>query len=125
MRISDVANKVGIPVSTIRYYEKNAVIPKPHRSGRDRSFSQEDVRAIQFVRDAQSLGLPLNEISTLLQSPWDNGEMAKTASIHRETVRLKIEVLRRVEKVLKALESCSCKSFATCNLDAYESKRGD
>lgn len=122
MRISNVATQIGIPVSTIRYYEKKAAIPKPHRPGRDRSFSQEDVRAIQFVRDAQSLGLPLKEISALLHKPWDNGEMAKTASKHRETIRSKIAALRRVEKVLEALESCSCKSFATCNLYTYERK---
>lgn len=125
MRISDVAIKLGIPVSTIRYYEKQAVIRKPSRQGRDRSYSAEDVRALQFVRDAQSLGLPLREISSLVQNSWSKGEMAKVAAGHRETVRAKIEALHRVDRILSALETCACKSFADCDLSGSDGQRND
>lgn len=125
MRISDVANQVGIPVSTIRYYEKQAVIRKPNRHGRNRYYSAGDVRAIQFVRDAQSLGLPLREISALVQTSWDKGEMAKVAAAHRETVRTKIAALHRVDKVLVALEACTCTNFSDCDLTSGDCKRGD
>mgnify|MGYP002700390669 CR=1 FL=1 len=125
MRISDVANQTGIPISTIRYYEKRSIIPKPTRKGRDRSFSQNDVRAIQFVRDAQSLGLTLGEISTLLQSSWDNGEMAKVATAHRQTVRERIATLKRIDKVLSSLEACRCESFVECNFNAAQCKLVD
>lgn len=125
MRISDVADQTGIPISTIRYYEKRAIIPKPKRNGRDRSFSQQDVRAIQFVRDAQSLGLTLGEISALLQESWSTGDMAKVAAAHRQTVRERIAALKRIDKVLSALESCSCSSFAECDLNAAQCKRDD
>lgn len=123
MRISDVADQTGIPISTIRYYEKRAIIPKPNRNGRDRSFSQSDVRAIQFVRDAQSLGLTLGEISALLQGSWSNGEMAKVAAAHRETVRGRIAALKRIDKVLSSLEMCHCDSFAECNMNAARCKQ--
>jgi DNA-binding transcriptional MerR regulator len=125
MRISDVADQTGIPISTIRYYEKRAIIPKPNRNGRDRSFSQSDIRAIQFVRDAQSLGLTLGEISTLLQGSWSNGEMAKVAAAHRETVRERIAALKRIDKVLSSLEMCNCNSFAECNMNAAQCKQVD
>lgn len=125
MRISDVAAQTGIPISTIRYYEKRAIIPKPNRDGRDRSFSEQDVRAIQFVRDAQSLGLKLGEISTLLQGSWSTGEMAKVAATHRQTVRERIAALNRIDEVLSALETCRCNSFADCNMNAAPCKRDD
>lgn len=125
MRISDVAGQTGVPISTIRYYEKCAIIPKPDRNGRDRSFSQKDIRAILFVRDAQSLGLPLSEISTLLRGSWGTGEMAKVAAIHRQTVRERIDALKRIDKVLAALETCQCNSFADCDMNAAQCTRDD
>ena len=123
MRISDAAERVGIPVSTIRFYEKRNVIREPSRRGRDRCYSEEDVRAIQFVRDAQSLGLPLREISALVQNTWSKGEMAKVAAGHRKTVKAQIEALQRVDKVLGALEVCACNSLADCNLSSSDCNR--
>lgn len=116
MRISDVARQTGTPISTIRYYEKQAIIPKPHRNGRDRVFSRQDIRAIEFVRDAQSLGLPLSQISALLHGSWGTGEMAKVASSHRQTIRDRIAALTRIDAVLASLESCACTSFAQCDM---------
>lgn len=125
MRISDVADQTGVPVSTIRYYEKRAIIPKPSRNGRDRSFSSKDVRAIQFVRDAQSLGLTLGEISALLLGTWRTGEMATVAATHRQTVRERIKALKRTDKILAALESCRCDSFVDCDVNAIQCNRND
>jgi len=123
MRISDVANQTGIPISTIRYYEKRAIIAKPGRNGRNRDFSQNDVRAILFVRDLQSLGLPLAEISVLVQNSWNKGDMAQIAAKHRNTVRERIESLQRVDTILSNLETCDCSGFAECSVTAAECKR--
>ncbi|MEY8120806.1 MerR family transcriptional regulator [Falsihalocynthiibacter sp. BN13B15] len=125
MRISDVAERVGIPVSTIRFYEKRDVIREPSRHGRNRCYSEEDVRAIQFVRDAQSLGLQLREISALVQNTWSKGEMAKAAAAHRKTVKAQIEALQRVDKALSALEECPCTSLVDCNLSSSDCSRYD
>jgi len=125
MRISDVANQTGIPISTIRYYERRAIIPKPKRNGRDRSFSQQDVRAIQFVRDAQSLGMTLGEISALLQKSWGSGEMAKVAAAHLKSVRERIAALKRVDEVLASLEKCRCDSFVECDMNASQCTRDE
>jgi len=118
MRISEVADQTGIPVSTIRYYEKRAIIPKPARNGRDRSFSKKDVLAIRFVRDAQSVGLPLSDISSLLQVSWDKGELAQLVARHRLNVRAQIETLKRIESTLANLETCRCGSIADCDLNS-------
>ncbi len=118
MRISDVANEVGIPISTIRYYEKRSIIAKPGRNGRNREFSEQDVRAIKFVRDLQSLGLPLADISVLVQKSWDKGDMALVAAKHRARVRERIETLQRVDQVLASLETCACSGLDDCRVTA-------
>ncbi|GAA6188820.1 MerR family transcriptional regulator [Litorivita sp. NS0012-18] len=125
MRISGVANRTGLPISTIRYYEKRGIIPKPKRIGRDRVYSQRDLRAVEFVRDAQALGLKLAEISTLLRDRWGNAEMAEVAAKHRQTIRERIATLERIDKILAALETCRCDSFADCDVTAARCKRDD
>lgn len=116
MRISDIAKAVGIPVSTIRYYEREGIIPKPARDGRNRRFSDKDLRAIQFVRDAQSVGFSLSDISDLVGNDWDSAGIAKLAKRHRQTIRDRIETLKRVERALSALEGCRCSTMDQCNL---------
>lgn len=120
MRISDVAMELGIPISTIRFYEKKNVIREPSRRGRERCYTEKDVRTIEFVRDAQALGLSLREISTLVQNTWSKGEMAKVAAGHRKTVKAQIEALRRVDEVLVALEACACNGAIDCNLSSID-----
>jgi MerR family mercuric resistance operon transcriptional regulator len=118
MKISDVAKYLSIPVSTIRYYERKGIIPKPSREGRNRSFSDKDVRSIQFVRDAQSVGFSLKEISELLRENWDATNLAQLASQHLQTVRTQIETLQRMERALSMLKSCRCRTMDQCNLQA-------
>jgi DNA-binding transcriptional MerR regulator len=118
MRISDVAKSLSIPVSTIRYYERKGIITKPARQGRDRSFSDKDVRAIQFVRDAQSVGFSLKEISELMREDWDATNLSQLAAQHRQTIRKQIETLQRMERALSMLESCRCRTIDQCNLQA-------
>lgn len=125
MRISDVAKQVGIPVSTIRYYEKRAIIPEPNRNGRNRSYSAKDVSKIQFVRDAQSLGLPLDEISTLIRNSLSKTEIAKVVEGYRAAVRTKIETLQKVDDILSELGTCSCTNVTDCDLIHKERTRDD
>lgn len=116
MRISDVAKSVNIPISTIRYYERKGIIPKPARHGRNRSFSDKDVRTIQFVRDAQSVGFSLKDISDLTSDNWDADNLARLAAQHRQTIKEQIDTLQRMERALSMLESCRCRTIDQCNV---------
>jgi DNA-binding transcriptional MerR regulator len=118
MRISDVAKSVNIPVSIIRYYERMGIISRPARDGRNRSFSDKDVRDIQFVRDAQSVGFSLKDISDLLRDDWDAANIAQLATRHLQTIQKQIETLQRIERALSALGSCRCRTIDQCNLHA-------
>lgn len=67
MRIGEVADKVGVNTKTIRYYEGIGLLPDPERlpSGY-RTYSDDDVGRLSFIRTAQRLGLALSEISEIL-----------------------------------------------------------
>ena len=46
MKIAEASALTGVPVSSIRFYEKRKIIPKPERDGRDRVFGPNDIRAL-------------------------------------------------------------------------------
>ena len=54
-------------VQTLRYYERRGLLPEPARSPAGyRAYTSEAVRIVRFIKRAQLLGFPLNEIEQLL-----------------------------------------------------------
>jgi DNA-binding transcriptional MerR regulator len=67
LRIGQISKKSGMSIDTIRYYEKEGLLKKPSRSlGGFRTYSQETVDQLVFIRKAQELGLTLKEIKKIM-----------------------------------------------------------
>ena len=68
MTISRAATRAGVGVETIRFYERRGLIRQPlkPRNGGYRSYDDEAVARIRFIRQAQELGFSLREIEELL-----------------------------------------------------------
>jgi MerR family transcriptional regulator, copper efflux regulator len=65
--IGRVAERTGLSVHTIRFYERQGLLKPPVRSdGRFRVFGGQEVRDLRFIRRAQELGFSLTEIRELL-----------------------------------------------------------
>lgn len=65
--ISQVASEVGVRPDTVRYYERVGLLPSPDRSPNGyRTYGEEDVERLRFIRGAQRLGLKLRDIRELL-----------------------------------------------------------
>lgn len=72
IRIGELAQRTGCEVVTIRYYEKEGLLPEPARSsGNYRLYGEEQVKRMQFIRHCRSLDMSLGEIRTLLNL-WDS-----------------------------------------------------
>jgi MerR family copper efflux transcriptional regulator len=68
MRIGELAAGTGFSVRTIRFYEQSELLPAPDRTrGGYRSYSEDAVTRLRFVRSAQALGLSLAEIAEVLR----------------------------------------------------------
>jgi Hg(II)-responsive transcriptional regulator len=67
MTIGELARLAGVKVETVRFYEREGLIPPPprRRSGY-RQYPSDAVRRIQFIRQAKELGFTLLEVSELL-----------------------------------------------------------
>jgi MerR family copper efflux transcriptional regulator len=68
MQIGRVAAITGVPTKTIRYYEDVGVLPYPERAPNGyRTYGEDTVERLRFVRDAQATGLTLDEITTVFE----------------------------------------------------------
>ncbi len=65
--IGEVARLTGVTVEALRYYEKQGLLPRLHRSaGGARRFGDDAVGRVRFIKQAQAVGLTLKDIRTLV-----------------------------------------------------------
>jgi MerR family transcriptional regulator, copper efflux regulator len=112
MQIGVAAKRIGLSVDAIRFYERNALLPRaPRTEGGFRQYSEPDIETLAFIRRAQGLGFKLTEIRSLLN--LRRSRMQPCAPVRRQLqakladVRQKLENLRHLERELRlALRSC-------------------
>jgi len=67
MKIGQLAREAGVPIDTVRYYERHGLLPEPARQASGyRAYQVKDVQRLRFVRRAKVLGFTLVEIAELL-----------------------------------------------------------
>ena len=73
-RISDVAGELGVPATTLRYYEDIGLVAAPARTGNGyRSYADRDVDRLRFIARAKSLSLSLEDLRELVEA-WDTDD---------------------------------------------------
>jgi len=83
-RIGQVARAAGVAVDTVRYYEREGLLPRTSRSASGyRQYSPADIARVRFIRQAKALGFTLDDIAELL-SLQDGGGL-------REQVRARAQ----------------------------------
>lgn len=109
MRIGELARRAGVGIDTVRYYEREGVLPRPVRQGTGdyRQYSAEDLTRLSFIRRAKALGFTLTEISELLalsgQRGADMAGMRDAAKAKLVTVNAKLAELERIRHGLQTL----------------------
>ena len=74
MRIGELARLTGTSAETIRYYEKEGLLPPPARTGANyRSYGVEHRQRLTFIRRARDLGFRLDAVRELLGRLSSNG----------------------------------------------------
>ena len=113
MPIGGLAERTGVKVETIRYYEQVGLLPPPERSdGNQRRYGRRHLERLAFIKHARDLGFSVDSIRTLLNLS-DTPDMAcdeahRAAASHLSEVRAKIARLRSLESELKRIAtSCS------------------
>ena len=112
MKIGEVADRGGVNLQTIRYYEREGLLPQPPRlpSGY-RVYSEPTVRRVRFIKRAQELGFTLAEIRELLSlridHDRDRSEVRAIAEAKVADIQEKIRTLSSMKDALMRLtEHC-------------------
>lgn len=108
MKIGSFACATGCPVETIRYYEREGLLPPPARSGGNyRLYGPQHVDRLRFIRHCRSLDMTHDEIRALLafrDAPQKRcDEVNALLDEHISHVARRIEELRALERTLKDL----------------------
>jgi MerR family transcriptional regulator, redox-sensitive transcriptional activator SoxR len=120
LRIGEVAERAGVSISAIRFYEREGLLPRPERVGGQRRFSPGTVQRLRIIDVAKQAGFSLEEVRTLLTSTDDG------APAHEQLQALAARKLPEVEALIARAESmrnwltaaggCGCESLESCAL---------
>lgn len=108
MQIGEVAHKVGLATSAIRFYEEKGLISEPERSESGyRDYDPAVVDRLVFIRAGQAVGLTLAELGQVLQIR-DRGDspcrhVTELLDTRIDDVDQRIEDLRRLRRDLVSL----------------------
>ena len=110
MRIGDLAVATGTPVETIRFYEREGLLPPARRADNNyRVYAAANVERVAFIRQCRNLDMTLDEVRELLalrDAPApDCGGINTLLDEHIGHVAQRIRELRALEKDLKLLRS--------------------
>ncbi len=111
IRIGDLAKGTGTKVVTVRYYEQIGLLPVPSRTaGNYRTYSNEHMRRLRFIRRCRDLGFTLDQIRDLLglssQKDEECADVDRITAQHLIEIEQKISDLERLAKELRRLNNC-------------------
>lgn len=120
--IGQAAERSGVKVPTIRYYEEIGLLPAPPRSeGNRRLYDDNDINRLGFIRHARELGFELDAIRTLLHLQDEPDQSCANAdAIARtrlEDVQQRLASLRALEAELQRMvDGCSHGRVESCRV---------
>ena len=118
--IQDVSKKTGLTAHTLRYYEKEGLIPGVERSqGGFRQYTDEDLERLGLICCLKNTGMSIQEIARFVQLTHEGDntlqERVELLRAHRELV------LERIAEMQKYLDKVTWKlNFFSEKLNAYE-----
>lgn len=122
LTIGHLARQTGTKVETIRFYEKNGLLPEPSRTeGNYRAYEPEHLNRLSFIRRARDLGFSLDQVRALLTLADDRTQPCAAvdaiANEHRAEIDKKIRDLQALKAELdRIIDQCTCGTVAECQI---------
>lgn len=97
--ISQVAQRTGLSIHAIRYYDKEGLLPFVDRHNGTRVFQEQDIDWIDLICCLKKTGMPIKDIRTLIQHCMDHDAVLdkglEILTRHRENVEEQLKELQR------------------------------
>tara|TARA_R110000868_G_scaffold132381_5_gene343303 strand:- start:6529 stop:6945 length:417 start_codon:yes stop_codon:yes gene_type:complete len=105
--IGILAKMAGVGVETVRFYQRKELLREPKAVGSVRTYSEDDVQRIVFIKKAQELGFALAEVKELLELNTKPrvtcGTVKKKTLAKIDEISLKISDLEKMKASLQKL----------------------
>lgn len=129
MKIGGLSRDHGVPVETIRYYEREKLLPPPERTPSNyRVYGPAHADRLRFIVNCRALDMTLDEIRALLayhDAPGEDcSEVTRLLDEHIGHVSQRMTELRRLEQQLRALRSACRHGKKTGDCGILRSLRG-
>lgn len=121
LSIGQVAERTGLSVSAIRFYESEKLVTAIRNAGGHRRFRRWDLRHLSFILIAQQMGFSLSTIRATLESlpkgrTPTRRDWARISRKFRADLDTRIETLTRMRERLDGCIGCGCLSLTNCAL---------
>jgi MerR family redox-sensitive transcriptional activator SoxR len=119
LTIGAVAERSGLAVSALRFYETHGLIRSTRTPGGQRRYPRDVLRRLAVVRAAQQVGFTLTEIQEMLAHLPDDhhvtgAEWRRLARSWQPEIDERIRVLERLRDQLDRCIGCGCLSLRSC-----------
>ncbi|EEX41932.1 redox-sensitive transcriptional activator SoxR [Vibrio sp. Vb2880] len=119
MTVGEVAQRAGVKVSTLHFYEQKGLIHSWRNAGNQRRYHRNVLRRIAVIKAAQMVGLTLDEVAESLadlpkhQAP-SRQEWEQMASNWNAMLEHRIAQLKALQSDLGGCIGCGCLSMESC-----------
>jgi DNA-binding transcriptional MerR regulator len=118
LRTGEVAERAGVNVQTLRYYERRGLLAEPHRSlGGHRLYPPDTVALLQVIKAAQRLGFTLDEVAELLDTGrrrHPGADLRQRAIDKMAEIDRRITDLTTIRATLAEVVEARCDSLTDC-----------
>jgi DNA-binding transcriptional MerR regulator len=119
LRTGEVAERAGVNIQTLRYYERRGLITEPERShGGHRTYPADTVTLLGVIKSAQRLGFTLDEVAELLDTGrhgHPTPDLRDRATAKLAEVDRKIHDLHTIRDALTRIIDARCDSLTNCS----------
>ena len=127
--IGQLADRTGLAVSAIRYYETQKLVSPERNAGGQRRFLRSDIRRLSFVQIAQKFGFSISQIRETFEALPDGrtptkADWTKISHSFRDELDERIETLTNLRDKLDGCIGCGCLSLKSCALYNKQDKAG-
>ena len=104
--VGEMAKLLGVPTSTLRYYDKEGLLPFVERSeGGQRIFKEEDISWLRVIECMKKTGMPLKDIKLFIEMTMEGDntipERLEIIKKQRDAVRAQLEDVKNTLDVIE------------------------
>ncbi|MGV1801856.1 redox-sensitive transcriptional activator SoxR [Agrobacterium vitis] len=121
LSVGELAERSGVAVSALHFYERKGLIRARRTSGNQRRYDRDVLRRVAIIRAALALGIPLKEVAAIMadlpqgQTPGRE-DWRRIATRWADRLDRRIAMLGKLRNDLDGCIGCGCLSMTHCNI---------